>query len=148
MQGIYILMAMVVGAGAMVQAGINYQLSGVLGSPVSAAFVSFAVGTLALALFALVSRVSVPEMGRLTQAPWHLFVAGGILGAIFVATTVVLVPKLGASALLAAVVAGQMICAILLDHWGLVGFPRHAFNPWRGVGAVMLLGGVILIRKF
>ncbi len=148
MPGFYILLAMAVGAGVMVQAGINYQLSGVLESPVSAALVSFAVGTLALAFFALASRVSVPEMGRITQAPWHLFVVGGLLGAIFVTTTIILVPKLGASAFLAAVVAGQMICAILLDHWGLVGFPRHAFSPWRGLGAIMLLGGVVLIRRF
>jgi transporter family-2 protein len=148
MSGFYIFLAMVVGAGAMVQAGINYQLSGVLGSAVSAAFVSFAVGTTALALFALLSRMSMPEMGRIAQAPWHLFVVGGALGAMFVATTIILVPKLGASAFLAAVVAGQMICALLLDHWGLVSFPRHTFSPCRGLGAVMLLGGVILIRRF
>jgi transporter family-2 protein len=148
MLGLYVLLAMAVGAGVMVQAGINYQLSGVLESPVSAAFVSFAVGTLVLAFFALASRVSVPEMGRITQAPWHLFLVGGLLGAVFVTTAIILVPKLGATAFLAAVVAGQMICAILLDHWGLVGFPRHAFSPWRGLGAVMLLGGVVLIRRF
>lgn len=141
-------LAMAIGAGIMFQAGINAQLSGVTGSPVSAALVSFTTGTVALGLLALVLRVPVPAWPRTGGEPLYLWLAGGLLGAAFVATTIVLVPRLGAATMIAGVVAGQMLCALLLDHWGLVGYPQHDVTLWRAVGAALLVAGTILIQRF
>jgi transporter family-2 protein len=45
-------------------------------------------------------------------------------------------------------IAGQVIVSILLDHFGAVGFaPRPATLP-RLLGALLLVAGVLLIRKF
>ncbi len=60
---------------------------------------------------------------------------------------VVLAPKLGAGTLVAAVVAGQMFTSLLLDHYGLIGFPVHSLSLVRFLGAVLVIAGVILIQR-
>jgi transporter family-2 protein len=59
----------------------------------------------------------------------------------------VLAPKLGATATLGLIVAGQMMVSVILDHFGLVGYEEHRVNMWRILGVVLLLSGVILIKK-
>ncbi|MDA0704184.1 MAG: DMT family transporter [Proteobacteria bacterium] len=141
-------LALAVGAGIMFQAGINSQLSATVGSPVSAAFISFTAGTIVLGLLALVLRVPIPAWPRTGGEPLYIWVAGGVLGAAFVATTILLVPRLGASAMIAGVIAGQMISALLLDQWGLAGYHQQDITLWRGIGAALLVVGAILVQKF
>jgi bacterial/archaeal transporter family-2 protein len=64
-----------------------------------------------------------------------------------VLAAVVLAPKLGAGTLVAAVVAGQMITSLLLDHYGLIGFPIHSLSPLRLMGAALVIAGVVLIQR-
>jgi bacterial/archaeal transporter family-2 protein len=58
----------------------------------------------------------------------------GLLGAAYIAVTVVLAPRLGAAALIAALVAGQMMASLIVDHFGWVGFAQHAVTPLRLAG--------------
>jgi transporter family-2 protein len=46
------------------------------------------------------------------------------------------------------VVTGQLICSVVLDHFGLLGFELHAVNAGRAVGCLLLLAGFALIWKF
>jgi bacterial/archaeal transporter family-2 protein len=64
-----------------------------------------------------------------------------------VVTTAALAPALGAATLLSVAVAGQMTFALLLDHYGLVGFAVRPLSPWRIVGAALVVTGVVLIRR-
>jgi len=59
----------------------------------------------------------------------------------------VLAPRLGAATLVAAVVAGQMIASLLLDQYGLLGFPTHPMNGLRVLGAALVIVGVILVQR-
>ena len=72
---------------------------------------------------------------------------GGLLGATYVAATTVLGPRLGAAAFLALTLAGQMLAALLVDHYGVIGFPESPLTPARLVGAVLLVLGVLLIMR-
>jgi len=58
------------------------------------------------------------------------------------------VPRIGAATLLGVSVAGQMLVSLLLDHYGLIGYPVHPVSAWRIVGAALLLAGVWLIQRF
>jgi hypothetical protein len=42
----------------------------------------------------------------------------------------------------------SLVCAVLLDHFGWVGFEVHRVNPWRIAGCTLLLGGLFLVSKF
>ena len=143
---IFLLLAIAAGVLLPVQAGVNAQLRTALGSPVAAAFISFLVGTAGLAAAAVLLRVPLPLSRAWAETtPWQW--TGGLIGAIYVLAAVVLAPKLGAGTLVAAVVAGQMFTSLLLDHYGLIGFPVHSLSLVRFLGAVLVIAGVILIQR-
>jgi bacterial/archaeal transporter family-2 protein len=143
---LYLLLAIAAGVLLPVQAGVNAQLRTVLGSPVAAALISFLVGTAGLAIVTVLLRVPLPlARAWAGTTPWQW--AGGLIGAIYVLAAVVLAPKLGAGTLVAAVVAGQMLTSLLLDHYGLVGFPVHSLSLVRFLGALLVIAGVILIQR-
>ena len=142
----FLVLALAAGVLLPVQAGLNAQLRSALGSPIAAAFISFLVGTAALAAVALAFRVSFP-FSRAWAVTHPVQWSGGIIGALYVFAAVVLAPKLGAGTLVAAVVAGQMITSLLLDHYGLIGFPVHSLSPVRLVGAALVMAGVVLIQR-
>ncbi|MFH0959931.1 MAG: DMT family transporter [Pseudomonadota bacterium] len=147
MEVYYIILAFIAGACAPTQAGINAQLGSVAGDPSLAAMISFIVGAAGLTAYVLVTGVSWPSIRIFVEAPWWLW-TGGLLGAILVFVSIVLAPKLGATATLGLIVAGQMIVSVILDHYGLVGYEEHHVNLSRILGVVLLLSGVILIKKF
>ncbi|HEV3467712.1 MAG TPA: DMT family transporter [Pyrinomonadaceae bacterium] len=143
----YVLVAAAAGAVIPVQPGVNSQLARWVGSPVAAAFVSLSTGALALLVYCLALRPVLPGWAALWQTSWWLWV-GGLLGAFVVAATAAYAPRLGAATFIAVAVAGQMFAAILLDHFGLVGFDSRPAGWPRVLGAALLVAGVILIRKF
>ena len=147
MEYIYILLAVLAGACAPTQAGINAQLNLWTNDPVLAALISFFVGTLALVLFVIVMRIPLPALSTASQLPWWQW-TGGFMGAFLVAVTVLLAPKLGATTMIAFFVAGQMAASLILDHFGLIGYHGHPVNFWRLTGAGLLVAGVIMIEKF
>jgi bacterial/archaeal transporter family-2 protein len=143
----YIILALVAGACAPTQAGINAQLRVVTGDPTLAALISFAVGTLSLLACVLLLRITWPAVHTFWQLPWWMW-TGGCLGAFLVFVTIILAPKLGAATTLAFMIAGQMLTSLILDHYGLVGFPEHPASAWRLVGGVFLVIGVVMIKRF
>lgn len=147
MNPLFITLALAAGLCIPVQAGVNAILSRFVAGPVQAALISFSVGTLGLALVCLVLRLPlplVPAMGQ-TQV-WHWL--GGFLGAFLVSLTVFLAPKLGAATMIALIVAGQMFGSILLDHFGWLGYDPRPVSLSRLAGALLIVGGVVLVRKF
>ncbi len=144
---LYLLFAFVAGAMIPFQVGVNARLAHVVNGPIRAALVSFIVGTIALLVLSLIVWRPLPSSGRLAGAPWWAWI-GGLLGAFYVAGSIVTGPRLGAATLIAAVVAGQALASLLIDQYGWVGFRVHTLSPGRLVGMALVLGGVALVRFF
>lgn len=142
-----VLMALAAGFCVPVQAGINAHLNLWTRSPVIAAAISFAVGTLALAGYLLLTRTPLPASAQLATAPWWAWV-GGFLGAYFVVSTVVLAPRIGATSMLALILAGQMLSSLALDHFGWLGYPVQPISLLRLMGVLLIGAGVYLVRFF
>ena len=143
----YLLFAFAAGAALPVQFGINAQLAAWLGSPVRAAFVSFLVGTIILAIASALVFKPLPSWGRLGHAPWWVWL-GGALGAFYVAGSIVSAPRLGAATLIGAIVAGQALASIVIDNFGWVGFePKHV-SAGRVAGMLLVGLGVLFVRIF
>ena len=66
---LFILMALVAGISVPTQAGINAQLGLWTKSPVLAATISFAVGTLTLVAYTLVARIPLPALAGSADIP-------------------------------------------------------------------------------
>ena len=56
--------------------------------------------------------------------------------------------ELGAATLTALVVTGQLLCSVVLDHFGWVGFTEHAASIGRIVGCLLMVAGFFLIARF
>ena len=139
------LLALLAGICIPTQAGINSQLSVWTRSPVLAATISFAVGTIVLILYALLVRLPIPGFNTVIQQPWWIW-TGGILGAFFVATSIYLAPRLGATTMLAWFLAGQFSASLILDHYGWLGFAQQPITSVRILGIILVAAGALLIR--
>lgn len=144
---VLVFLAVLAGMVLPVQAGVNAALARQLGSTAQAAFVSFVVGLLVMLVFCLASRQNFPALRQLSAVPPYTLI-GGLLGGIMVMTTIILAPKIGAVALVSALLAGQLICSIVLDHQGWVGFSIHPVNGMRIFGILLLISGVYLVNRF
>jgi transporter family-2 protein len=141
-----ILLALLVGAGLPVQAGVNATAARFVGRPEGAALVNFSVGLAALLAWLLASGYRWPSASELARAPWWAW-GGGVIGATYVAAVVLLVPRLGLATTLALTVLGQMASSLVLDHLGALGAPRHPVSLARVAGAALVVVGVVLVRR-
>jgi bacterial/archaeal transporter family-2 protein len=142
-----LLVALVGGALVTLQTGSNARLKEALGHPLYAVVISSLIGVALLCATIVVTRTPLPSSGRLIGAPWTAW-WGGILGAAYAITVVVLAHQLGAATLTALVVTGQLVCSVVLDHFGLLGFELHAAGAVRLLGCALLVAGTALIWKF
>ncbi|PLX72897.1 MAG: hypothetical protein C0615_11595 [Desulfuromonas sp.] len=144
---LYILLALLAGIVIPTQAGINSQLSVWTRSSVLASTVSFIVGSVVLVIYSLVMRIPLPPLASAGSLSWWVW-SGGAFGAFFVAATIFLAPKLGATTMVALLLAGQMVASLILDNFGLLGYPVHPISLGRIAGVLLIAGGVMLVRNF
>lgn len=143
---LWIFLAFAAGAFLPIQAGLNARLGKVAGNPVYASFVSFIIGTVALLIYIIVTRQQGSWAGLRSAAPadW----TGGVLGAFYVTVIILAFPKIGPALTFGLVVAGQMIISVVLDHTNILVAQQHTFNIFRFIGVLLVIAGVVIIRKF
>lgn len=142
-----VLIAFVAGGLLAIQAAVNAKLGRGLDSPPMAAFVSFVVGLIGLLIYLTFSHPALPSAGALSQIPLWAWM-GGLLGAAYVVVTIVVTPRVGVATLTGFVVAGQLFASLILDHFGLFELPKHSLSLGRLLGALLLLAGVVLLKRF
>jgi transporter family-2 protein len=143
----FIFLALLAGMAMPTQATVNSKLAGYAGSPITAAFISFAVGTLALFVYMLLTGVPLGSLAASKDAPLVAWI-GGFLGAFFVSVMATVVPRIGVALAFSLAIGGQMIVTLLIDHFGWLGVPEKPLNLYRVGGAALITAGVILIRTF
>ena len=143
----YFLLVFIAGIGVTLQLGVNSQLRQVVGSPVLSALVSFLVGTSALLLYVLATaRNTLPAWETFRGIAWWKY-AGGMLGAFYITTVIIAAPRIGAANVLALIVAGQLLAALACDHFGWIGFTVQPVTVYRVLGALLIMGGVLLMQR-
>jgi len=143
--GLYALLAAGAGACIALQASANGKFRENLGSPLYAAFFSICGTVLTASVFMLAVRPSLPALNDIKATQWWNWI-GGPLGALIVLAGAYLTRELGAAAFIALVVGGQLICSLVLDHFALMGLPQQPINPWRILGVVLVVAGVVCIK--
>jgi transporter family-2 protein len=93
----------------------------------------------------LALREQVPSWKIIVDVPWYAW-TGGVFGGVFILLAILLLPSLGAATLFALIIAGQVLAAITLDHFGAFGLAPHPISIARLAGAALLIAGVILVR--
>lgn len=143
------LAAVAVIAGALVpfQAGSNAELGRALGHPLWATLVSLVVSIVIVIPIVLAMQAPVPELARI----WHLPVwawLGGVAGAIYVSSALILVPRVGATSFIVCVIAGQLIASLLLDYFGWMNLPVREVSLGRVLGVVLVMVGMVTVLWF
>lgn len=141
----FLLIVLMVAGGVAValQPSINARLAEKTGF-LEAATISFAVGTAILLVTSLL--MSDGSLRRAGEAQWWQL-SGGLFGAFFVTMTIVGVPRIGTTAVLALTILSQLAAGVVMDHYGLFGMREIPFDMRRGVGILLLLVGVYLVCK-
>ena len=145
-KGFAVPLAAVAGALAALQAPINATLGKRIGSLPAAAF-SFAVGTFILVVLAFVFGEGAGRLGRISGLQWY-YLLGGALGAFYVTVLLITVRTLGAGALTACVIAGQLAMSVVVDRFGLLGLEKHALSVPRIGGLLLLAAGTFLVVRY
>ena len=147
MREILIALAVLAGAALPIQAAVNGQLRGLVGSPVLTSLISFSMGTLVLAIIHFVALGGgLPSFATLARtSPWMWL--GGPLGTLFVLAAILVTPKIGAASMIALVITGQLCMALVLDHFGWIGLPGREVGVMRLLGAALLVVGALLITR-
>ncbi|WP_241608174.1 DMT family transporter [Rosenbergiella epipactidis] len=143
---IYYLIALSIGIAIAAQSAVNNQLKSLLGgSTFLAALVSFSVGALSLCLICIVSGERFTQLTQLRNInPWLL--SGGVMGAFFVFGTTLLAPRLGVASMISLVILGQVVMALIMDKFGLLGLPIRDILPVRLVGIALVMAGAICVN--
>ncbi|MCB0856752.1 MAG: DMT family transporter [Solirubrobacterales bacterium] len=135
-----VLLMVLVGVQFAAQAPVNGGLGRTTG-PLVAALISFLVGNVVLLLIVL----GAGQMGNFSSigdAPlWQL--AGGVIGATYVALAATTIARIGAGVIAAVTVTGQLACSVVVDHYGWFGIDVHDVSGLRILGLLLLLAGAM-----
>ena len=138
------LLTAAVGGLIALQPPINAGLGRATGS-LPAALVSFAVGTLLLALIvALVGQAG--GLSSTFDVRWY-YLIGGLLGAGYVTVALIAVSSIGAGGVAAATITGQLTAAVVIDRLGVLGLEETPLSATRVAGVVLLLAGTFLVVR-
>ncbi len=144
-RGAAVILTAAVGGLIALQAPINSMLGKATGS-FQAAFLSFAIGTVLLAVIAAFAKGGFGTMGEARTLSW-IYLTGGVLGAAYVTTVLVTVRELGAGPVVAATIAGQLSASVVLDQFGLLGLPKDPITVSKVIGVLLLAAGVYLVVR-
>lgn len=128
------------------QAAVNGELGKALDSPLSAAIISFLVGTLSLLTIVTFYEKSLPHLRKSVKGQPFWMWLGGVLAGLFICSSVWLVPQIGTGFVVMLMLLGLTSGSILVDKFGLFGVPQKAILPIQIMGIALLLAGVACIR--
>jgi transporter family-2 protein len=143
MEALFVPISLVAGGLLAVQAGANTQLSKATGSAIAATTIQVIVAGVLLLIVAAATG-TLAAFGRLPGVPWWHAI-GGIATAIYVASTIILFPRLGAVVTVGLFIAGQMLASLALDASGALGVPRNPIDAVTILGTLAVLGGAAAI---
>lgn len=143
MDTLFIPLSLTAGGLLAVQAGANAQLSKATGSPFAATTIQVVIAG-ALLLLVAVATGTAAAFGGLAAAPWW-HAAGGVATALYVASTILVFPRLGAVVAVGLFIAGQMLASLALDSFGILGVPWQVPKPATLIGTLAVLVGAAAI---
>ncbi len=143
-RSIYLIAALIGGAVLPVQVAINSLLKSYVGQPMQVTFISYLAGTIASLTICFLARYPLPAVTSLSQTSWWMWL-GGCLGTFYVWSTIFAAPRIGAALALGLTIAGQMVAALFLDHYGFIGLTKQPASPLRITGVILVIIGVSLI---
>ena len=147
MKIIWVIIVFIGGSLLPLQTGFNTRLGKYIESPVYSALICFIVGVLAMALYLPFTKETISWAGLKSVSTLSLL-GGGLIGAFFITASMLAMPRIGMALTFGLVVAGQVIIAVLLDHFNILVGQQHGINVWRLLGITLIIIGVVIVGKY
>jgi transporter family-2 protein len=139
--------ALAVSAGLLgaAQVAVMGRLGERIGALEAVMLAAIVTGVLVLPIL-LVVKQGTGGLGETLSQPWWML-TGGALGAGIVLAITIAGPRIGTTAVVGLLIAGQLAAATAIDRFGWFGFDRVALDWPRLVGIVLLAAGAALTLK-
>jgi len=144
---LFVLLTLLVGVCFPVMAASNGILGKSLGSPFVATLLVFQLGSVLLVLLIALTKPVLPPAIQLLRIDWKVWLGSCIV--ILNLLTFTIVPgRIGIANMVVLFTAGQLISAVVAEHFGLLHFPVHSINWQRILGVFFLILGVFFVKKY
>jgi transporter family-2 protein len=140
-----LLLALISGVLMAIQGSLNAILSKVIGL-LEATFVVHLIGTIILVVLLFMTKLGKGNLAAFSQAPWYAYL-GGLIGVFIIYLVAASIPAVGVCNATTAIIVGQVLTAVIIDHFGGFGLQRVPCNWTQLVGVVLLaVGAKMLLR--
>jgi transporter family-2 protein len=142
MQSAAVALAVLAGLAGSVQVAVMGRFGERIGVLEALTFATAVQLVLSLGIL-LVVRTGVGRLGQAFDAPAWMWL-GGVMGLTVVFAITFAQPRIGATATIGILIAGQLVMGALIDRFGLFGVTQIAISPARAVGIALLGIGAAL----
>lgn len=142
-----LLLALISGVSMALQGSLNAALSKVVGLW-ETTFVVHVTGTVLVALLLFGLRLGKPQhVFYSSQVPWYLYL-GGVIGVLIIYLVMASIPRVGVANATTAIIVGQVLTAVAIDHFGLFGLTEIpcGWNQLLGLG-LLAAGAWLLLQQ-
>ncbi|QDR80898.1 DMT family transporter [Sporomusa termitida] len=140
-----LVLALISGVLMAVQGSLNALLSKAVGL-LEATFVVQLTGAILVMILLFVFNLGKGNLYAWQAAPWYSWL-GGIIGVGIIYLVAASIPSVGVANATTAIIVGQVLTAIIIDHFGGFGLERSACSPQQLLGLVLLAVGAKLLLK-
>jgi len=140
-----LLLALISGVLMAIQGSLNSVLSKVIGL-LEATFVVHVIGTAILLVLLFVPKLAKGNLLAWSQAPWYSYL-GGLLGVLIIYLVAASIPAVGVCNATTAIIVGQVLTAMLIDHFGGFGLERVPYSWSQFIGLILLAVGAKLLLR-
>lgn len=141
------ILAILAGAIVPVQVGVNAVLDQQLKSPFFSSLVVFLVGAVGIFISLFFTEETIPSASTVKSSTWWAWL-GGLLGALYILSLILLAQYIDIGLLTILAMAGQLVMAMIVDHFGWFGSSVNPINYIKIIGLVLIGIGIYLIKRF
>lgn len=142
MRYISYLLALLAGAALSFEGAIYAELGKTIGQ-IETSFYNFFMGSIILGLLWLFFGKG--DLSYTFKAPkWSLL--GGVLGVVYLTSIVVSVPFVGVGITMVAVILGQLVMSMVIEHFGWLGSKKTKINKEKILAVLSMIIALILIN--
>lgn len=145
-QALYVAIGLLAGMAVPFLASINAAFGQAIGNVWWASMVLCAVAFATIAGVSLATGAGLPGPSSFAGASWwHL--AAGCFFTVYIVSMTFVAPRIGLGNAIVLVIAAQVVTAVVIDHFGLLGAAVHPLDWKRTLGIAFLVAGVMLARS-
>ncbi len=138
----YISIAFLMGIIMSIYLPMNSSVSKYVGSSITANVTFFMVAFLtSIIIFLIFGQFD--TVHKVKEVPIYLYLTGFISAFIVLGTTF-LIPHIGARKFFILLIAGQILMAVVVSHFGVLESPKDPINMKKLIGAFLVIMGAII----